>query len=350
MLGETMSDMVEPFLLLTSSSSSSDGSSNSWNDDGDEEEKEMVEGGDNNINNNDENDGNVMNELNNKQHQKKMKKKIVTKKNVSNNKKDEEDKTDNIPLKPRRRITPTTTKHYPLSSSSTSVQVSSRPSTTTVNQSQQLARPFQQPSHPYNHEDLLLQSALGRGLRHASSSFGHALCSTIGNPISQLRTSFDDRFIRKIIPLLELYTEQKRAYLKLSSGRGREGENERALRRAMRPVWMRTSMQLRSEADVMACLTMGRLDKWVRGVIIQQERGLAVAMVNMKEAFERARVMTSGSSGGDEDEMMKMELMQNDSSRTEKQKKKKKKEDGQQHVLMTSTTSGAAAGPRQLGM
>lgn len=288
-LGVTMSDMVEPF-LLTASSACSSGSS--CDDDGEqkgnENEREMGEveerDGD------DENDGNLMNECVFDKENKKKKKNTKNSVKFNNNKKDD-DNTDNNVLK-SRRITTTL-----CSPSSTHGQTSSLSPAIEQNDpsSPSLPLPHSHHDHHHNHHDLLLQSALGRGLRHVSGSAGHQLSNSIGRPISQLRSSFEERYARKIIPLLELYAEQKQAYLKYVN---KKGEYVKALMEAMKPVWMRTSTRLRAEADVMACLTMRRVARWVKGVTSQQERALAVAAANMKEAFERARGAITGSGIG----------------------------------------------------
>ena len=137
------------------------------------------------------------------------------------------------------------------------------------------------------------QKVLGRGLEaHAESTI--KLATALSNPINDLERSFEERFARKIVPLRKRYIDQKGQYLKYKRlAEVSENDEKRsyfeALAEAAKPVWLRTSTELRTESDVMTELTARNMAKWSRSLALQHERALAIAAANFADAFTRAK-------------------------------------------------------------
>lgn len=141
------------------------------------------------------------------------------------------------------------------------------------------------------------QKALGRGLvSHSDGTI--KLSVAMSSPINDLTRSFEERYSRKIVPLRRRYMDQKGQYLKYKRNADMADSDEKrsyyeALAEAAKPVWMRTSTELRTESDVMTELTAKNLSKWSRSLALQHERALAIAAANFADAFNRAKALTS---------------------------------------------------------
>lgn len=141
------------------------------------------------------------------------------------------------------------------------------------------------------------QKALGRGLvSHSDGTI--KLSVAMSTPINDLTRSFEERYTRKIVPLRRRYMDQKGQYLKYKRNSDMAENDEKrsyyeALAEAAKPVWMRTSTELRTESDVMTELTAKNLAKWSRSLALQHERALAIAAANFADAFNRAKTLTS---------------------------------------------------------
>lgn len=142
-------------------------------------------------------------------------------------------------------------------------------------------------------EAIEAQKVLGRGLMaHAESTI--KLAVALSNPINDLERSFEERFSRKIMPLRRRYIDQKGQYLKYKRHADMADNDEKrsyyeALAEAAKPVWLRTSTELRTESDVMTELTAKNMAKWSRSLALQHERALAIAAANFADAFTRAK-------------------------------------------------------------
>lgn len=141
------------------------------------------------------------------------------------------------------------------------------------------------------------QKALGRGLVHHSDAT-IKLSVALSTPINDLLRSFEDRYSRKIIPLRKRYIDQKGQYLKYNRNADMSETDEKrsyyhALADAAKPVWQRTSTELRTEAEVMTELTAKNMAKWSRSLAMQHERALAIATANFADAFHRAKSLPS---------------------------------------------------------
>lgn len=142
-------------------------------------------------------------------------------------------------------------------------------------------------------EDVEAQKVLGKGLTSHSESTVK-LATAMSNPINELERSFEERFSRKIVPLRRRYVDQKGQYLKYKRNADVADSDEKrsyfeALAEAAKPVWMRTSTELRTESDVMTELTARNMAKWSRSLALQHERALAIAAANFADAFQRAK-------------------------------------------------------------
>lgn len=120
------------------------------------------------------------------------------------------------------------------------------------------------------------------------------LSAAISTPINDLTKSFEDRYTRKIVPLRRRYMDQKGQYLKYKRCADMAETDEKrsyfeALAEAAKPVWLRTSTELRTEADVMTEITAKNMAQWSRTVALQHERALAISAANMAEAFTLAK-------------------------------------------------------------
>lgn len=116
----------------------------------------------------------------------------------------------------------------------------------------------------------------------------------LSNPINELQTSFEERFSRKIVPLRRRYVDQKGQYLKYMRQSDAAEEDEKrsyydALAQAAKPVWVRTSKELRMEAHVMTEMTSRNIARWSKTLALQHERSLAIAAANFSEAITRAK-------------------------------------------------------------
>lgn len=145
------------------------------------------------------------------------------------------------------------------------------------------------------------QKALGRGLAHHSDAT-IKLSVAISTPINDLIRSFEERYTRKIVPLRRRYLDQKGQYLKYKRNVDMAESDEKrsyyeALAEAAKPVWMRTSTELRTESDVMTELTAKNMAKWSRALTLQHERALAIAAANFADAFNRAKSLPPFSRG-----------------------------------------------------
>lgn len=125
------------------------------------------------------------------------------------------------------------------------------------------------------------------------TKLGIAFC----NPIADLLSAFEERFARKIVPLRKRYVDQKGQYLKYMRQSDAAEEDEKrnyfdALAQAAKPIWVRTSKELKMEAHVMTQLTSRNLAKWSKGLALQHERGLAIAAANYADAFTRAKALS----------------------------------------------------------
>lgn len=146
------------------------------------------------------------------------------------------------------------------------------------------------------------QKALGRGLAcHSDATI--KLSVALSAPINDLTRSFEERYNRKIVPLRRRYIDQKGQYLKYKRNADMAESDEKrsyyeALAEAAKPVWMRTSTELRTESDVMTELTAKNMAKWSRSLALQHERALAIAAANFADAFNRAKTLPSLSRGG----------------------------------------------------
>lgn len=146
------------------------------------------------------------------------------------------------------------------------------------------------------------QKALGRGLAcHSDATV--KLSVALSAPINDLTRSFEERYNRKIVPLRRRYIDQKGQYLKYKRNADMAESDEKrsyyeALAEAAKPVWMRTSTELRTESDVMTELTAKNMAKWSRSLALQHERALAIAAANFADAFNRAKTLPSLSRGG----------------------------------------------------
>lgn len=142
-------------------------------------------------------------------------------------------------------------------------------------------------------EDITAQRELGQGLSlHADSTV--KLANAFANPLGDLQRSFEERITRKITPLRKRYVDQKGQYLKYKRQAHVADNDERrsyyeALAEAAKPVWLRTSTELRTEANVMTELTARNMAKWARSLALQHERALAIAAANFSEAFQQAK-------------------------------------------------------------
>lgn len=139
------------------------------------------------------------------------------------------------------------------------------------------------------------QRSMGHSLVAHSGSvvkLGVAFCS----PIADLLASFEERFARKIVPLRKRYADQKGQWMKyVRQGDAAEEDEKRnyfdALAQAARPVWVRTSKELRMEATVMTQLTSRNIARWSKGLALQHERALAIAAASYADAFTRAKAL-----------------------------------------------------------
>lgn len=137
------------------------------------------------------------------------------------------------------------------------------------------------------------QRCLGRSfVSHGVSmvKLGTAFCV----PIADLSASFEDRIVRKIVPLRNRYADQKGQYLKYVRASDAAQDDEKrnyfdALAQAAKPIWVRTSKELRTEANVMTQLTSRNVAKWSRVMALQHERGLSIAATNYADAFSMAK-------------------------------------------------------------
>jgi hypothetical protein len=138
----------------------------------------------------------------------------------------------------------------------------------------------------------------------AQKSLGHSfvaqsgsmikLATAFSNPINELHSSFEERYTRKIVPLRRRYMDQKGQYLKYKRySEAAEDDEKRsyydALAQAAKPVWIRTSKELRTEAHVMTEVTSRNIAKWSKSLALQHERSLAIAATNFADAFRRAK-------------------------------------------------------------
>lgn len=141
------------------------------------------------------------------------------------------------------------------------------------------------------------QKALGKALStHSSATI--KLSVAISTPINELTRSFEERYNRKIVPLRKRYIDQKGQYLKYKRNADMADTDEKrsyyeALAEAAKPVWLRTSTELRTESDVMTELTAKNMAKWSRSLALQHERALAIAAANFADAFTRAKSVPS---------------------------------------------------------
>lgn len=141
------------------------------------------------------------------------------------------------------------------------------------------------------------QATLGRGLSilaEVSTKLSVAICT----PINDLTKSFEDRYARKIVPLRRRYLDQKGQYLKYKRCADMAETDEKrsyyeALAEAAKPVWLRTSTELLTEADVMTEITAKNMAQWSRTVTLQHERAFAMSAANMAEAFTLAKELPS---------------------------------------------------------
>lgn len=139
------------------------------------------------------------------------------------------------------------------------------------------------------------QKALGRGLvSHSDATV--KLSVVLSSPINELTTSFEERYNRKIVPLRRRYIDQKGQYLKYKRNADMAESDEKrsyyeALAEAAKPVWMRTSTELRTESEVMTEVTAKNMAKWSRSVALHHERALAIAAANFADAFNRAKTL-----------------------------------------------------------
>lgn len=139
------------------------------------------------------------------------------------------------------------------------------------------------------------QKALGRGLvSHSDATI--KLSVALSSPINELTGSFEERYNRKIVPLRKRYIDQKGQYLKYKRNADMAESDEKrsyyeALAEAAKPVWMRTSTELRTESDVMTELTARNMAKWSRSLALQHERALAIAAANFADAFNHAKTL-----------------------------------------------------------
>lgn len=142
-------------------------------------------------------------------------------------------------------------------------------------------------------EDVEATRELGRGLgAHAESTI--KLANAFSNPICDLQRAFEDRFARKITPLRRRYVDQKGQYLKYKRHADVADNDEKrsyyeALAEAAKPVWLRTSTELRTESEVMTELTARNMAKWSRSLALQHERAIAISAANFADAFHRAK-------------------------------------------------------------
>lgn len=141
------------------------------------------------------------------------------------------------------------------------------------------------------------QKALGKGLSFHSDATTK-LSVAISAPINDLTRSFEERYTRKIVPLRKRYIDQKGQYLKYKRNADMADTDEKrsyyeALAEAAKPVWTRTSTELRTESDVMTELTAKNMAKWSRSLALQHERALAIAAANFADAFNRAKNLPS---------------------------------------------------------
>lgn len=146
-------------------------------------------------------------------------------------------------------------------------------------------------------EAIEAQMALGRGMIHLAE-VSTKLSVAISKPINDLTKSFEDRYTRKIVPLRRRYIDQKGQYLKYKRNADMADTDEKrsyfeALAEAAKPVWLRTSTELRTEADVMTELTAKNMTQWSRTITLQHERAFAISAANMAEAFTRAKELPS---------------------------------------------------------
>lgn len=136
------------------------------------------------------------------------------------------------------------------------------------------------------------QTALGDALANHSQVVVK-LSNALTAPINDLARSFEERYTRKIVPLRRRYVDQKGQYLKCKRNADMADTDEKrsyyeALADAAKPVWLRTSTELRTEADVMTNLTASKMALWSKSLAKQHERALAIAAANFAEAFTRA--------------------------------------------------------------
>lgn len=146
------------------------------------------------------------------------------------------------------------------------------------------------------------QESLGEGMTHLAEVSGK-LSVAIAKPINELTTAFEARYARKIVPLRKRYADQKGQYLKyMRSADMAESDEKRsyyeALADAAKPVWARTSTELRTEADVMTELTAKNIAQWSRTIALQHERAFAISNANMADAFSRAKHLGSANARG----------------------------------------------------
>lgn len=163
-------------------------------------------------------------------------------------------------------------------------------------------------SHPDNHaaphhssflseQAVDAQATLGRGLS-ILAEVSTKLSLAISTPINDLTKSFEDRYARKIVPLRRRYLDQKGQYLKYKRCADMAETDEKrsyyeALAEAAKPVWLRTSTELLTEADVMTEITAKNMAQWSRTVTLQHERAFAMSAANMAEAFTLAKELPS---------------------------------------------------------
>jgi hypothetical protein len=142
-------------------------------------------------------------------------------------------------------------------------------------------------------EAIAAQKSLGHSFVTQSGSM-IKLATAFSNPINELHSSFEERYSRKIVPLRRRYMDQKGQYLKYKRYADAAEDDEKrsyydALAQAAKPVWIRTSKELRTEAHVMTEVTSRNIAKWSKSLALQHERGLAVAASNFSDAFLRAK-------------------------------------------------------------
>lgn len=144
-----------------------------------------------------------------------------------------------------------------------------------------------------NENSIAAGTTLGRSMV-VDSGGAVKLATAMSMPINDLQRSFEERFARKIVPLRKRYIDQKGQYLKYKRQADLAEEEEKrsyndALAEAAKPVWVRTSKELKTEADVMTQLTAKNMAKWSCSLALQHERFLALSAATFSDAFGRAK-------------------------------------------------------------